>query len=121
MTRSEQFANLLTATQGDNELRLAGLAEFQSCVRDVIHTGEARLLAFSDESFMLDSLLEGHTRELMTFDDPLELAQYLMDDTQERMRELREFLLKDPGSDEFDNDPIPFDFEDEDDDSPELA
>lgn len=121
MTSAEQFANFLTITQRDNELRLAGLAEFEAHVAQVNDFEKVRLLAFRDESFLLDALLEEHTRELMTFEDPFELAHYLMADTQERMRELREFLLKDPGSDEFDNDLIPFNFEDEDDDSPELA
>ena len=120
MTRAEQFANLLTTTQGDNELRLAGLAEFQACVRDVIHAGEARLLAFSDESFMLDELHANHNRELTTFENSEDLSWHLMESTEENMRALRECLLEDPGSDEFDDDPTGPD-EEEDDDSPELA
>ena len=117
MTRAEQFANLLTATQGDNELRLAGLAEFQACA---IHAGEARLLAFSDESFMLDELHANHNRELTTFENSEDLSWHLMESTEANMRALRECLLEDPGSDEFDDDPTGPD-EEEDDDSPELA
>ena len=120
MTSAEQFANLLTTTQGDNELRLAGLAEFQACVRDVIHAGEARLLAFSDESFMLDELHANHNRELTTFENSEDLSWHLMESTEANMRALRECLLEDPGSDEFDDDPTGPD-EEEDDDSPELA
>ncbi len=121
MTSAEQFANLLLVSQGDKELRMAGLLEFQDHISNVNGFGGARLTAFRDESLLLDLPGEDRTRELATFDDTAELARYLVDAPLRQLRELRELLMTDPGSDEFDSDLIPFDFEDEDDDSPELA
>ena len=120
MTSAEQFSNLLMVTYGYPELRAAGLDEFQVRVSDVVEAGGTRLIAFSDESFVLDELHADFNRELTTFENSEDLSWHLMESTGANMRELRECLLADPGSDEFDDDPTGPD-EEEDDDSPELA
>ena len=120
MTSAERIANLLTATYGHPELRAAGLDEFQGLVSGVAEAGGTRLIAFSDESFLLDTLRADDDRNLATFDSVEELSLHLMESTDHAMRELRDCLLLDPGSDEFDDDPTGPD-EEEDDDSPELA
>ena len=79
-----------------------------------------RLIAFSDESFLLDVLRAGDARDLATFDSVEELSLHLMASTDRAMRKLQDCLLLDPCSDEFDDDPTGPD-EEEDDDSPELA
>ena len=116
MTSAEQFANMLVVTHGYPELRAAGLDEFQERVRDVIDASSARLVAFSDESFMLDALRSDSSRDLTTFDSICDLSPHLLDGTTQELRE----LLADPGSDELEDDPTG-PGEDEDDDSPELA
>ncbi len=120
MTSADQFANLLVVTHGYPELRAAGLDEFQERVRDVIDASSARLVAFSDESFMLDALRSDSSRDLTTFDSISDLSLHLLEGTTQELRELRACLLADSGSDEFDDDPTGPD-EEEDDDSPELA
>ncbi len=121
MTSADQFANLLLVTHGCQELRAAGLDEFQGRVRDVVEASNSRLIAFSDESFMLDAPRSGIDRELTTFDSIEELSLHLLESTDQEVRELRACLLADPGSDEFDDDPTGPDEEEEDDDSPEFA
>ena len=116
MTSAEQFANMLVVTHGYPELRAAGLDEFQERVRDVIGASSARLVAFSDESFMLDALRSDSSRDLTTFDSISDLSLHLLEGTTQELRE----LLADSGSDELDDDPTG-PGEDEDDDSPELA
>ena len=120
MTSADQFANLLMATYGYPELRAAGLDEFQGRVRDVVDVSGTRLIAFSDESFMLDVLRADDARDLATFYSVQELSLHLMESTDHALRGLRDCLTRDPGSDEFDDDPTGPD-EEEDDDSPELA
>ena len=120
MTSADQFANLLLVTHSYPELRAAGLDEFQGRVSDVMDVSGTRLIAFSDESFLLDVLRAGDARDLATFDSVEELSLHLMASTDHAMRKLRNCLLLDPGSDEFDDDPTG-PGEDEDDDSPELA
>lgn len=66
MTRAEQFANLLLVTQGYPELRAAGLDEFQGRVSDVVASSGTRLIAFSDESFMLEALRADDARDPTT-------------------------------------------------------
>ena len=120
MTIAKQFANLLLVTYGHHELRAAGLDEFQGQVSDVVEASGTRLVAFRDESFMLDVLRADDARDLATFDSVEEVSLHLMESTDRAMRKLRDCLLLDPGSDEFDDDPTGPD-EGEDDDSPELA
>lgn len=120
MTSADQLANLLMVTYGHPELRAAGLDEFQGRVRDVVEASSTRLIAFSDESFLLDVLRADDNRDLTTFDSVEELSMLLLESTDHAMRELRYGLMLDPGSDEFDDDPTGPD-EEEDDDSPELA
>ena len=121
MTSADQFANLLIVTYGDPELRAAGLDEFQGRVRDVVEASNSRLIAFSDESFLLDVLRADFNRELTTFENSEDLSWHLMESTEANMRALRECLLEDPGSDEFDDDPTGPEEEEEEDDSPEFA
>ena len=124
MTSAEQFSNLLMVTYGYPELRAAGLDEFQVRVSDVVEASSTRLIAFSDESFLLDALRADFNRELTTFENSEDLSWHLMESTEANMRALRECLLADPGSDEFDDDPTgpeEEEEEEEDDDSPEFA
>lgn len=120
MTSADRFANLLTVTYERPELRAAGLDEFQGRVSDVVEAYGTRLIAFSDESFMLDILRADDDRNLVTFANVEELSLHLMESADPAMRELRDGLMQDPGSDEFDDDPTG-PAEEEDDDSPGLA
>ncbi len=105
MTIADQFANLLMATYGYPELRAAGLDEFQDQVRNVVAASSPRLVAFRDESFLLDVACADDNRDLSTFDSIEELSLHLVESTDPAMRELRNCLLLGPGSDEFDDDP----------------
>ena len=122
MTSAEQFANMLVATHGNSELRSLGLGEFSSRVSDMVVSaaGGARLLAFGDESFLIDTLRADSERDLTPFEGVEELSLHLLESTSKELQELRACLMADPGSDEFDDDPTG-PGEDEDDDSPELA
>lgn len=120
MTSADRFANLLMATYGYPELRAAGLDEFSALVQNIVEASGLRLLAFSDESFVLDAPCADNDRNLTTFDSVEELSRHLLESTDREMQGLLECLMTDPGSDEFDEDPTGPD-EEEDDDSPELA
>ena len=120
MTSAAQFANLLLVTHSYPELRAAGLDEFQGRVRDVVESSGTRMIAFSDESFLLVASRSDNSWGLTTFDGVEDLSRHLMESTDKEMLKLRECLLADPGSDELDDDPTG-PGEDEDDDSPELA
>lgn len=120
MTSAAQFANMLLVTHSYPELRAAGLDEFSALVQHIVEASGLRLIAFSDESSVLDAPCADNDRNLTTFDSVEELSRHLLESTDREMQGLLECLMADPGSDEFDDDPTGPD-EEEDDDSPEFA
>ena len=92
MTSADQFANLLMVTYGCQELREAGLDEFRGQVRNVVAASSTHLIAFRDESFLLDVSCADDNRDLTTFDSIEELSLHLVESTDPAMRELRDCL-----------------------------